>query len=400
MKKLFVFIFSIVALFGCEEEGQLGQTPMDSVPPGKVSNVRVENSYGAAVIKYDIPTDNDLLYVKATYKINETIEREIMSSFYSTELKIDGFGEEKDYSVRLVSVDRSRNESEPVEVTVSPLTPPVDLVFNSLKVAPDFGGINLKWENELEKEINIFILVNDTLNPGNFIEEEIIYTSTIHGDRSVRGFASEPRQFQVYMSDRWGNKSELFSGELTPMFEQELDKSLFEYLFSLTPDDVGYLWHPDNLWNNNYSAGPKGTFISAWPPVRTIKEGLYFTMDLGKKSKISRMKLWQRPHKNLNFNHLNVKRFKLWGSNAPSKDPESFDGWSDMGEYSIIKPSGLPLGQLSNEDNQAVADGHEALIPLEVEAYRYIRFQVLETWLGGDLLQIAELAFWGQYFDE
>ena len=67
--------------------------------------------------------------------------------------------------------------------------------------------------------------------------------------------------------------------------------------------------------------------------------------------------------------------------------------------HTIKKPSGLPLGELNDEDWDAGRRGHEAIVPLEAEEYRYIRFNVKDTWTGGSLIQIGELKFFGKYED-
>jgi hypothetical protein len=50
---------------------------------------------------------------------------------------------------------KSRNELEPVSVTIEPMTPPVDLLRQTLNVQQAFGGVYLSWENAFGKEMAI-----------------------------------------------------------------------------------------------------------------------------------------------------------------------------------------------------------------------------------------------------
>jgi hypothetical protein len=65
-------------------------------------------------------------------------------------------------------------------------------------------------------------------------------------------------------------------------------------------------------------------------------------------------------------------------------------------ECESIKPSGLPEGQLSDEDVALVAAGEEFTCPAEAPASRYLRIKVLENWSNGDFFHIMEMAVYGQ----
>ena len=67
--------------FACNEE-PIGQQPIDNVPPGPISNVKVENTPGGAILTYSLPQDEDLLYVKAVYSLKDGVMSEARSSLY------------------------------------------------------------------------------------------------------------------------------------------------------------------------------------------------------------------------------------------------------------------------------------------------------------------------------
>ena len=119
-----------------------------------------------------------------------------------------------------------------------------------------------------------------------------------------------------------------------------------------------------------------------------------WTMDLGQEAKLSRVIVWQRNGRYL-YNHGNPRKFELWGSNDPNLDG-SWDSWTKLGTFEGTKPSGLPLGEVSNEDLVYAESGEEFAIPLEAPSVRYIRFLTIETWSGSDFFHIGELKYFGK----
>lgn len=89
------------------------------MPPQNVTGVQVQNTPGGALLTYTLPDDEDLLYVKATFILNNGQRSEVKSSVYTNILELQGFGDTNERLVTLVSVDRSQNESEPLEVKVA-----------------------------------------------------------------------------------------------------------------------------------------------------------------------------------------------------------------------------------------------------------------------------------------
>jgi hypothetical protein len=66
----------------------------------------------------------------------------------------------------------------------------------------------------------------------------------------------------------------------------------------------------------------------------------------------------------------------------------------------MVKPSGLPVGINSNEDNEAVNEGQEFDLPIGVPAVRYIAWKHIDNWGAIDgatgFLHMMELTVWGQ----
>ena len=89
-----------------------------------------------------------------------------------------------------------------------------------------------------------------------------------------------------------------------------------------------------------------------------------------------------------------MKKFEIWGSNDPSSDG-TYASWDLLGEYELVKPSGLPLTQQSQEDLEFAQDGFDWPIPITAPKYRYIRIKNLENFAGSGRLAIAELRVYG-----
>ena len=372
--------FMLCISYSCNESS-IGQQPLDKAAPPAPTNAVVENLNGGAVIKYDIPVSDDLLYVKATYKIKNTT-RESKSTYYTNSIEVSGFGDTKEYEVELRSVDRSRNESEPLIVTINPLTPPVDLISDSFNLLASFGGVQLTWENNTRADIIISFMASDST--GVLVDVEDVYSSVPEGKHTLRGFDTTEREFAVYARDRWDNYSDTVSIITTPYFEEEVDKSTFKEAW--LPGDAASTGHRvAYIWDNIIDVGSGFWHTNAEDlPIRC-------TFDMGVTAQLSRYKLWQRP--GFYYTHNNPKKWELWGSINPNPDGSLDESWTLLDSYESFKPSGD--GPLTNEDKEYAEKGEEFEVPIDAPAVRYIRFVMYENWSGGNIAQIAEMSFWG-----
>tara|TARA_R110000868_G_scaffold98706_8_gene271853 strand:+ start:2987 stop:4168 length:1182 start_codon:yes stop_codon:yes gene_type:complete len=390
MKNRIILIIAFMGLFiyACSEEESVGQQPLDVSAPGAISNVKIINIAGGALLTFTPPKDEDLLYTKAIYSRKDGVYSESKASLYTDTLRIEGFGNTDDRQVKLVAVDRSRNESEAVEVTISPLEPPVNVIAQSLEVSPDFGGITATWENEGNAEISIVIQEKDTLLE-EFIPLETYYTKTTNGKFSVYGLDTIPKVLNVHIEDRWENRSEVKSYTITPIFETEFKKSQFGFI-NLPGDGPHHGgWTANNIWND--TANPDGYSSlggqGIWPQSLTI--------DLGVIGLLSRITVYQRIESN-NYVYAegNLKKFEVWGSETLDTSG-SWDSWTKLGDFESIKPSDLPFGQFSDEDYAVASNGENFSFPSSNPKVRYLRIIVTETWAGGDNFQIMELDIFG-----
>ena len=377
----------------CKEEGRLDYLDSSSTIPKQVSEVKVKNTPGGAIITYKIPTDESLSYVKAVYETQTGTVSETKSSIYSDTLVVNGFGDTNKYTVKLYSVGKNEKVSEPISVDINPLTPPVISALKKLTMRASFGGVKINLENELKADLAI-VLMADTTGKGYFSELQTFYSKAPSVSFSYRGMVPVQRKFKVYLRDRWNNKSDAIIADLTPLFEELVPKPFI--LLTLpgdtnTPVTTGY--SVPNIWDGLVNVN---IFASPW----TSKMPQWFTFDLKTNVVLSRLKEHQRGS-SFTYTGSNVKAFELWGSNNPDSDG-GWKNWVLLGKFNSFKPSGLPLGQMTADDYAyGFTNGEDFEIdsdtyPAAKNPVRYLRFKTTETYGGGVQVTIGEVTFWGQ----
>jgi len=427
MKRIFYILMMlaglwIISLTSCKEL-PVGQPPVDGTPPPPLENIQVEALPGGAKITYVLPNDPDISYVKGEF-IFQGKKKVIRASVYDNFLTVEGLGTTAPVEISLSLVDHSENASTPEVRTFTPLTPPIQSLYRSLSMSPDWGGVLVEWENPLLAEFGVYLLVdsagilhevtNDANNPR--------FPAVRDTECSFRGFPEITTKFGIVLIDKWGNKSDTMRGTVTPLFEAELVKNY--------PNVMNAKWLPwDNTSNNgNYTSinhifdgVTNGTGNSQWHTGESQASTRYrytipvlFTIDLGVDATLSRFKIWQaRYQENASFlyAHHAVKLFEVWGTMDLKLDEHPLQpddltntywledwkqNWTLLGDYELIRPSGLPVGyELTDEDWRALNEGHEFFtLPIKV---RYVRFAVKSTWNGptDNAITMQELTFWG-----
>jgi hypothetical protein len=375
----------------------LGPIDHDKTPPGPVSLVSVTPVHGGFDIIYDLPDDEDLLYVQAVFTLVGGREADNKASCFTNRMKIEGFGDTAVHEVKLYTVDRSGNLSEPVSFSARPLEPPVWLIARSMKIIADWGGAKFSWANPTNAPVAVMLMAPDSL--GEMTVYHVVYTSVDSVSYSLRGFDTIPTPFRALIRDRWDNLSDTIRPAtpdftVTPWFEARLDKTKFR-LVELDNDTKWDAWEgkPEYLWDDNFNTFGHTQGDHPFPQIITI--------DLGVKVILSRFNVHQRSpvHYWFEYSHGNPKRYDVYGSLTIPDQSGYLEDWIKLRETCVSwKPSGLPVGQRTDEDMVHFAEGDEyafdKLIPI-----RYFRFSVLETWDGSGFVDPAELTFWGNVLE-
>ncbi len=399
MKKILIYlgILTIFVYGGCKEEDLLGPIDHDKTPPGPVKIVKVTPVYGGFDIVYDLPGDEDLLYVKAVYTLTGDKEVDNRASAYTSRMTIEGFGDTAVHDVQLYAVDRSGNESEPVSFSGRPLEPPIWIIARSIDIRADWGGAKYTWANPTNAPVAIMLIAPDSL--GEMKVFHTVYTEVDSGSYSLRGFDTIPTPFRAIVRDRWDNFSDTVRPNtptytVTPWYEARLDKTKFR-LVELDNDTKWDAWagKPEYLWDDDLTTFGHTQGDHPFPQILSI--------DLGVKVILSRFNVNQRSHSQTYYayNHGNPKRYDVYGSLTIPDQSGNLADWTKLRETCVSwKPSGLPNGQNTDEDMTHFLEGDEytfsTMIPI-----RYFRFAVLETWDGAGFVDPCELTFWGNILE-
>ncbi|MDR2563467.1 MAG: DUF4959 domain-containing protein [Prevotellaceae bacterium] len=388
-------IFAAYIFASCKEE-PIGQTATDGVPPGSIISWRAESAPGGAIINYELPDDDDLLYVKAVYYING-VEKKTMSSIYNRKLEIEGFGNTEEQTAQLYCVDRSGNHSTPTEIRFHPDTPPVQTIFESMNMTPGFGGVQIVWENPNKTDVVIYLIAADSL--GDIYVADIVYSNSAEGRFNLRGFDTTKRLFGGFIRDKWDNYSDTLQGLFSPLYEIKFDKSKWS-MRGLPGDNTtefGWGWQWSAMYDESTGEPGAHTGVGRTP--------MLFTLDLGDTVVLSRYTLWHRLG-DWSYGHHNPRKWKLYGtvSLAGDKPNDYWEGegfkndWTFLMDCYSFKPSGDDNPFVTQEDRDYANRGFEFEFDSNLPPVRYIRFYIESNWSGGDMIHIAEVSFWGKKF--
>lgn len=406
MKSIFrciVMALTLLFLVSCEEEDNQ-PVATDRSKPATVSIQSVTSLPGGADITYTLPYDRNFSYVTA--EVTEPNGRKITfnSSSYSGSIRILGLGTTELHTVRLYSVSKSEVKSEPTIIPITPLDPPYISVLKSLTYKETFGGVNIRFVNELKAECSITLGIIDD-NEG-FEEYGTAYVRDSLGNYSWRGMADEETKFGLYIRDRWDHYSDTIYFTLTPLFEEEINKSKFQMLrlpgdgpFFTAAELGGDYVSEKFLWDGKWSVDITNPYAPAsWQSGGTNNKAedvlapTYFTFDMGANVKLSRV----RANHYYAFRDHAPRYYEIWGCEATPPIDGSWDGWVKIAEIENIKPSGLPVGQIGAGDAEAWAMGDNADFDMDLPRIRYIRVKNLASWRENGRFNLAEITFYGE----
>lgn len=383
---LSVIVTILLILTSCDPETN---SPLvkDTHVPSQVSNVSVENYAGGAKVKYSIPNDPKILYVLAKYTLSNGEEAQTKSSVFKNYVELEGFSQPEEIEVKLFTVSRSEIKSEPVIVKVNPLKAPVHNVFETLNASATFGGVHVSFSNPFGAEFVLHIFYKDST--GTWVDYDRLYTDAQERSYASRGFESRPIDFRFFFTDKWHNSSDTLELNITPLFEVEFDKSLWKD--AALPDDsnvprygaLSQLWTPGTT-----------TYFFIKPDMPGLVLPNWWTIDLGKEYYFGRMHVHNVSHADTwMYARGTPEMFEIWGSNVKSTD---WNDWTLLGEFTCVKPSGSPLGTVTQEDrDQALAGDSYDFDPIN-QSFRYMRFKTLKTFGNNLDTYLLELTFYGK----
>jgi hypothetical protein len=443
MNRLYIISVVLLAalLWSCEQKVDWSD-PTDSVPPGVVSNISVENTNGGARISYTLPADKDLLGVKAVYSLGDK-ELEMFASAFTDTIVLDGFGDTNEHQIELFVMDKSKNLSAGVPTTIKPLTPPIEIIRETLQAAETFGGVYVNWQNELQKELAVSLFTIDSIT-GEYKVFETYYSQKKEDKYTFRDFEDVEQNFRIELHDRWNNYALPLDVTLKPLYEEQI-KGQDEY--------GNVFWRQYGVVDNTYKyrgdAGPvtQGTanfntlfddiilntnnwtsisqslsnYVSGAPSTGMLP--IYFPIDMGREASYSRFSIYVR-YRNP-YSMLLPREFSVWGTNNPKEISEIGDGsqadnlkywtgwpqvggtnewmndWEKLGDWNTVLPSGWTMnGDPLTADDMTVLQTTGCVYDIDPamssKSFRYLRFYIPTiTYENQQQLQFSEIKFFG-----
>jgi len=399
-------IVVVLSAVGCSENGRLDHIDNSADAPYTITVKSVRPIPGGAVIKYDLPDDENFAGVMVTY-VRNGVECQSKASKYYDSLTVEGFGNTDPQVVKLYSFGRNEKLSEAVQRTIYPDIPPIKTV--KFELEESFGGVAASLSENYSKAAMAIVLMGDTAKNGKYEELQTFHTSSEAIKFARRGLAVKEMNFFLYLRDRWGNLSDTIYRTLTPILEEKLEKWGWERyeLPGDTYESAENNGHPVELmWD-----GGEEPDWSMWASSHNSPIPQSVTINLNERVAISRIRKWPRKEYEV-YSGPAPRTFELYGCLDEPNPDGSWDDWHLLGSFEQFKPSGYgelrDVGAITDEDKEYWYNQTEfELLPSETipdpyQTVQYIRLKITSTYntygTESNMSQviIAEITLYGQ----
>ena len=385
-----ILLLLISIVVSCESEDK-----KDTTPPGELTITSTEATYGGAIISYTLPSDGDILYVRADYTNGkgEAVFRTV--SKHVNQIEVSGFVVEEDVTVSLTVVDENQNKSKAVEHQIRPLRSFIYLVQESVEIVPDLGGVQVSWENIEEKTVFIYLHIAD----GDEEETRILSSSNATENIFVRGLEAKELGFSTKVEDFDGNITSLLDeGYFTPLFEEKINKDTWTLVSNLSIDGNAYEGATVNFWDDVVDTFETNSDNSYFIINRNDNGGvlrwpLDIVIDLNKKVKINRFKVWQRAFwyngpgdQPYYYQSENLRSFDLFVSLDKNE-------WALLGRFQIEEPTN---GDISQALLDEAAAGHNFNLNEISPEFRYLKFSITSNFGSDSFCHGSEISLFGR----
>jgi len=389
-KAVLFLLFIFAAIISCSDHEDL-----ETFPPGILSNVSVTPTNGGGIISYTLPSDDDILYVKAVYTNSQGEEVFRVSSKHNTSVEITGLSQSTPVNVKLFVVDVNENISETVAIDFTPLESFIFLVQESIQITPDLGGVKITWENIASKTVFVYVHISEGA------DEDIRILSSNNAQESIfiRGLPPSEISISTKIEDFDGNITELEEkGRYIPLFEEKIDKSTWTLVSGQSINGNAYEGRTVNFWDDVVDTVETDADNSYFIATRDNNGGslnfpLDIVIDLNKNVKIQRFIVWQRAYwyqgggVTYHYQEENIKSFNLYASS----DAQT---WSLLGEFDIGDPRN-GAGEIPAPAFQEAIDGHEFSLENTSEVFRYLKFQITSNYGSTQITVGSEITLFG-----
>ena len=368
---------------------------LDSNAPGVVTNINVTPTNGGGIINYTLPSDDDILYVKAVYtnSLGEEVFR--VSSKYNTSIEVNGLNQSTPVNVKLYVVDESENISQAAQIDFIPLKSFIFLVQESINISPDLGGVKITWENIASKTVFVYVHIID----GTDETIRILSSNNLQESIFIRGLPSKELSFSTKVEDFDGNITELEDkGKHIPLFEEKIDKSTWTLVSAQSVNGNAYEGRTVNFCDDVVDTVETDADNSYFIITRDNNGGslnfpLDIVIDLNKNVRIQRFKVWQRAYWyngggiTYHYQEENLKSFNLYASN----DAQT---WNLLGQFDIGDPRDA-AGNIPTKAFQEAIEGHEFSLPNTSDQFRYLKFSITSNYGSTSITVGSEITLYG-----
>ncbi|GAP73161.1 hypothetical protein SAMD00024442_64_5 [Candidatus Symbiothrix dinenymphae] len=406
-KMAILLLLGMAGFYACEEGERFGISSDDTEAPSPPVFDTVWALPGGARIFYQIPDDEDVISIEASFTATNGQLVKSAVSFFAPYLEVFGLPDTLEQSLQLYALDRAGNQSTVVQVKVKPEEPNYSRVAKTMDVYPAFGAMLLTWENLLTKEINLFVDFSFSDNGTQRSIRQVFSSSKPFGRQFITDLnlpESEPVSVQVTVEDLYGNRTE----SIDTVIHLKTDALLSKNKWALP--DPGVLIGGVYMSNGNSYEGWNSSVIDGYgnddahpsnyanfTPATMLVDGVTvvvnnpvnFMIDLGAKYRLSRIVTHQRrfydpanlltnPRGDL-YIAPNVRIYKMYYWDGDDDAVNDASGqWVEINQIEIPTPaSGLSILEIVRMGNL----GDESLMypdqPDFTPATRWFRYQAV-----------------------
>ena len=380
-------------LVGCEESNS-----GDTTPPGELTVVSTTPTNGGGIITYQLPQDDDILFVRADYTNAQGEDVFRVSSKSNNQIEISGMVEAEPVEISLRVVDENENESNSVIVSLTPERSFIYEILENISLVEDLGGVRVFWDNEVEKTVFIYFYIEADGEE----DVRILSSSTKTNSQFIRGLSAVPTNISVKVEDFDGNSTSIVElGEYTPLFEEKIDKSTWSLVSNLSINGNAYEGKTVNFWDDVVDTAATNSDNSYFIINRNDNGGvlrwpLDIVIDLNKTVKINRFKVWQRAYwyngpdatTPYYYQAENLREFDLFVSNDKTE-------WELLGSFDVGDPKNSE-GEIPAEKIEEAALGHDFNLDEISPNFRYLKFSILSNYGSDSFTHGSEISLFGR----
>lgn len=340
MKKILLILLTLFLFIGCNKDEK--HNFAIKVDPNSINFKPIP---GGAIMSYDIPANEDIYAITATYTNAVGKEMTVGGTYGSTELVIKGFiNKESSAMVKVSYISSDNRKSEPIDLTFSTLESSAVSVFNNINVEPYWTGFMVKFNapEGADGFVNIGYMGTDP-NTGEY---KVLLKETKLIDVGENRFlysniSSQGKEIEVvvWTEDFYQNEAKRMNYKIIPKMVTKIDPSTLTYIGSSWEDEknkfgVKYLFDGDTK-NYMKMTENKGDYLFAtFSHISTEPTGI---IDLKTPQSIAYFRMYAPLNDNLKYSGALDKlpaaitnHFKLYVSNDVNA---SEDEWVEVGEY-------------------------------------------------------------------